>query len=97
MTGMANLTMTLACVSSVRHVNLTQLSMRMSYMYYNDIEFTLECDTHADTCCIRRHDLILNDYDRPVIAYEYDPILGSQTFCTVSDVMAYTYPMTGSN
>ena len=38
----------------------------------------------------------LNDYDRPVVVYGYDPALGSQTFLTVSDVMAYMDPITGS-
>ena len=69
MTGVDNLTITLAPVRSVRHVNLNQPSMQMHSMYSNDIESTLECDTYTDTCCIGRHTLILNDYDRPVTVY----------------------------
>ena len=61
--------------------------MRISSMYYNDIESTFEFDTHADTCCIGRHTLILNDYDKPVTFYGYETIIGSQTFHTVSAVM----------
>ena len=56
----------------------------------------LECDKHADTFCVGYHDLILNEYYRPVTVYVYKPVLGSKTFCAVSDVMAYTDIMTGS-
>ena len=78
MTGMVNLTMTLAPVIFVRNFNLTQPIVQMSSMYYNDIELTLECDTHADTRCIGNHALIPNNYDRPVTLYVYDLVLGLQ-------------------
>ena len=93
---MSNLNMTLAPVSSVRHINLDQPSVRMSSMYSNDIESTLERDTHADTFCIGHHALILNDYDGPVTVYGYEPVLGSKTFRTVSAIVAYKDPMTGT-
>ena len=96
MTGTANLKMTLAPVRSVRHVKLTQSRMQMHSMYSNNIESTLECGTYTDTCYIGRHTLILNDYDRPVTVYGYDPLLGSKTFRTVSAVMSYRDPMTGT-
>ena len=51
---------------------------------------------HADTWCVGYHTLILKEYDRTVAVYGYDTILGSQTFCTVYDIMAYTDFMTGS-
>ena len=71
------MTTTLDTVISVRHVNLRQTRMRMSSMYSNDIELTLYCDTHANTSCIGHPTIILNDYDRPVTVYGYDPVLGS--------------------
>ena len=67
----------------------------MSSMYYNDIGWTLECDTHADTCCKGRHTLILNDHDIPGTVYGYEPVLGSQIFHTVYTFMIYTYTMNG--
>ena len=51
---------------------------------------------HADTFCIWRHAPTLNEYNRPVIVYGYDPVLGLQNFCILSAGMAYTDPMTGS-
>ena len=65
-------------------------------MYYNDIESTLECDTHADTFCKGRHTLILNYHDIPGTVYGCEPVLGSQNFHTVYTFMIYTYTMTGS-
>ena len=75
MTSMANLTMPLTPVRSVIHVNLTQHSIQMSSIYYNNIESTLECDTHANTCFIGHRALILNYYEMPVTVYVYYPIL----------------------
>ena len=59
----------------------------------NDV--TLELDSHADTCCVGKNALIINDYDRPVTVYGYDKSLGSQTYRTVSAVLLYRCPMTG--
>ena len=44
---------------------------------------------HANTLCIGRHTLILNDYDIPVTVYGYGTFLVSQTFRTVSAITAY--------
>ena len=88
--------MTLAPVRSVRYVNLTRPTLRLSSMTSNVNETSLELDSHADTCCIGSCSLILNDYDRPVTVYGYDPGLGSQTFRTVSAVIGYTHPQTGA-
>ena len=56
---------------------------------------SLECDSHADKCCIGRDALVRRDYDQPVQVYAYDPNLGSQMFRTVSAEMAYTHPADG--
>ena len=58
-------------------------------------ETTLELDSHADTCVLGRHALIILDYDRPVSVVGYDESLGTQTYKTVSGVVAYTDHMTG--
>ena len=44
---------------------------------------------HSDTSCIGNHALILNDYDRSVTVYRYEPILVSHTFCKVLAIMSY--------
>ena len=58
-------------------------------------ETTLELDSHADTCVLGRHALIILDHNRPVTVMGYDESLGSKTYKTVSGVVAYTDPRTG--
>ena len=96
MTGTINLNMTLAPIRSLRHVNLTQPSVQMFSMHSNNIELTLECETHADSWCIGRHIHTLNNYDIPVTLYGYDHVLCSQKFRKVYAAVAYTDPMTGN-
>ncbi len=50
-------------------------------------ETTLELDSHADTCVLRRDALIILDYNRPVSVVGYDESLGSKTYQTVSGVV----------
>ena len=53
----------LAPVSSVQNVTFTQSRIRMlSYLASNDIDTSLELDSHADTCVFGKDFLILNDY-----------------------------------
>ncbi len=59
-------------------------------------ETTLELDSHADTCILGCDALITLDYNRPVSVVGYDPNLGSRTYKTVSGVVAYDEPATGS-
>ena len=47
-------------------------------------ETTLELDSHADTCVLGRHALIILDHNRPVTVMGYDESLGSKTYKTVS-------------
>ena len=58
-------------------------------------ETTLELDLHADTCVLVRDALIFLDYDRPVVVEGYDPSLGTKTYTTVSEGLAYNDPTTG--
>jgi hypothetical protein len=58
-------------------------------------ETTLELDSHADTCILGRHALIILDHNQPVTIMGYDESLGSKTYKTVSRVVAYTDPKTG--
>ncbi len=58
-------------------------------------ETTLELDSHADTCVSGHDALIFLDYNRPVIVEGYDPSLGTNTYATVSGVLAYHDPVTG--
>ena len=86
----------LAPVSSVQNVTLTQSRIRMlSYLSSNDIDTSLELDSHADTCVIGKDCLILNDYERPVTVYGYYRALGAQYFCTVSAIFGYIDPKRG--
>jgi hypothetical protein len=58
-------------------------------------ETTLELDSHADTCVLGCHALILHDNLRPVSVQGYDPSLGATTYTTVSGALAYDDPYTG--
>ena len=55
----------------------------------------LELDSHANTCVLGWHALIILDYNRPVSIVGYGKSLGSHTYKTVSGVIAYTDPKTG--
>ena len=69
----------LAPVSSVRNVTLTQSRIWMlSSLASNNIDESLELDSHDDTCVIGKYYLILNDYERPVTVYLYYRSLGAQ-------------------
>ena len=67
----------------------------LSSLASNDIDTSLELDSHADTCVIGKYCLILNDYERPVTVYGYDRALGAQSFRTVSAVPGYIDPKSG--
>ena len=87
---------TLAPLSSVQNVTLTQSSIRMlSSLACNDIDTILELDSHADTCVIGKDCLILNYYERTVTVYGYDRSLGAQYFRTVSAFLGYIEPKSG--
>ena len=92
------MTRILAPVRSVRNVTLTQSSIRMlSSLASNDIDTSLELDSHADTCVIGKDCLILNYYEGPVMVYGYDRALVAQSFRTLSAVFGYIDPKSAQN
>lgn len=60
-----------------------------------DIETTLELDSHADTCVVGEHALIIYDFHRPTDVHGYDKTQGSQRYRTVTAVLKYIHPFTG--
>ena len=80
-------------VASVRHVDIRRVGVLSSN---NSNVTSLELDSHADTCCVGKHALIIQNYDKPVTVYGYDESLGPQTYDTVSAVINYTNPMDGT-
>ena len=82
------------CVTSVRHIHGHPRWIRTVAGQSSDV--TLELDSHADTCCVGMNALIIYDYDRPVTVYGYDKTLGAQTYRTVSAVVLYRDPTTGT-
>jgi hypothetical protein len=81
----------------------TRLAIDPSRRYITDLstkvnpfgETTLELDTHADMCVLCCDALIFLDYDRPIVAEGYDPSLGTKTYTTISEGLAYDDPKTG--
>ena len=59
----------------------------LSSLASNNIDESLELDSHADTCLVGKDCLILNDYEGPVMVYGYDRSLGTKSFFTVSAVL----------
>ena len=81
--------MTILSIDPKRYI--TDLSTKVNLIG----ETTLELDYHTDTCVLGCNALILLNYNRPVIVEGYDPSLGTKTYATVSEVLAYDDPVTG--
>jgi hypothetical protein len=60
-----------------------------------DIETTLELDSHANTCVVGEHALIIYDFNRPMDVHGYDKTQGSQRYWTVTAVLKYIHLFTG--
>ena len=88
----------ISVLTSVRRIPnaLAKSGVRLSSIDTNSKETSLELDSHADTCVLGKHCLVISNYDRPVTVYGYDKALGAQTFDTVSAVVGYTDPSSGS-
>ena len=88
----------ISVLTSVRRIPnaLAKSGVRLSSIDTNSKETSLELDSHADTCVLGKHCLVISNYDRPVTVYGYDKALGGQTFDTVSAVVGYTDPSSGS-
>jgi hypothetical protein len=91
-----DLTQTVETLRTIR-LQLDQQRIVKDVCYEKDgiHETTLELDSHANTCVLRRDALIILDYNRPVSVVGYDESPGSKTYRTVSGVVAYDDPQTG--
>ena len=68
----------------------------MSRIESNSKDYTFEVDSHADTTCLGSAALKIYDYDCPVNVQGYDSALGVKQFQTISGVVGYTHPFTGT-
>ena len=59
------------------------------------IAIRAEADSHADTCVLGKHCLVIYDWDRPVDVYGWNPKDGSRKCRTVLAVVAYVRPNNG--
>ena len=71
--------------------------MRVNAVLKYDGEKQTYLDSHADTCIIGQHALILHDFNLSVNVVGYDPSKGIMTpNCqTVPAAVAYEFPMKG--
>ena len=71
--------------------------MKANALLTDDGEKQTDLDSHADTCVIGHHAMIVHYFNRPVNVVGYDPSKGIMTpNCrTVSAAVAYYCPMTG--
>ena len=58
------------------------------------VETKIELDSHAETCVLGHHCLIIHDHNRAVNVYGYDPKAGSKHTCIFNVTVAYTVPKT---
>jgi hypothetical protein len=61
----------------------------------NPLETSLELDSHADTTVLGAGALRIQSYDQPMKVVGFDLQQGSQTFETVSGVLAFDHPRYG--
>ena len=73
-------------------------TMRVSSLSGEKTETRAELDSHADTCVVGKHALIIHDYGRPVNVTGYDASEGTvaKDLRTVSAGLAYDDPRSGS-
>ena len=71
--------------------------MRVNAVLTDDGEQRTDLDSHADTCVIGQHALIVHDFKRTVNVTGYDPLKGTMDpICrTFSAAIAYDFPMMG--
>ncbi len=92
-----NLTQTIETLWTIR-LNLDQqrIVRDIGYKLESNYETTLELDSHASTCVLGHDAFIILDHQWPVSVVGYVKSLGSKTYQTVSGVVAYDDPQTGS-
>ena len=59
------------------------------------VKTKIEFDSHADTCVVGDHCLIVHDHNRSVNLYGYNPKAGLKHACIVNAAVAYIVPETG--
>ena len=59
------------------------------------IKTKIELDSHADTCVVGDHCLVVHDHHRPVNVFGYNPKVASMHAFIVHATIAYTEPKTG--
>ncbi len=90
------MTQTIETLRTIRlHIDQQRIVKDVCYKLDGNHETTLELDSHADTCVLGRDALNILDYNKPVSVVGYDESLGSETYQTVSGVVAYDDPQTG--
>ena len=60
-------------------------------------EIRTELDSHADTCVLVDHALVIHDHERPVKVTGYNDQDGTKTYRTVDATLAYNDPTTGTS
>ena len=59
------------------------------------VKTKMELDSHADTCVVGDHCLVVHDHNIPVNVFEYNPKAGSRLACIVNAAVAYAKAETG--
>ena len=71
--------------------------MRVNAVLTYDGEQRTDLDSHADSCVIFQHALIVHDFNLAVNVVGYDPskVIMTPNCLTVSAAVVYEFPMTG--
>ncbi len=90
------MTQTIETLRTIRlHIDQQRIVKDVCYKLDGNDETNLGLDSHVNTCVLGRDALIILDYNRPVSVMGYNKSLGSNTYQTVSGVVAYDDPQTG--
>lgn len=76
------------------HDVLALCTVSLAHLNSSVTESMMELDSHADTCVVGKHTLILCNHDHPIIVMGYDSGLGKNQF-TVDAVLTYDDHFTG--
>ena len=81
-------------ISVVRTVRISRMRTTIaSSLRVN--ECNAEIDSHADTCVVGKHALVVQDYNEPVNVIGWNPEVEAQSLKTVSAAVKYTHPVSG--
>ena len=73
-------------------VQIVQLSAQNSLTV---VKTEIELESHADTCVVGDHCLVIHDHNRPMNVFGYDLKAGWKHVCIIDAAIAYTEPETG--